>query len=79
MEVTSGASWSTTSGLRQWSVALNENDGAQLNPKWEELSWNQKKSFLQKSADILVVQYLREQHALSEELFAQRLKEIRES
>lgn len=76
MEVTSGASWSTTTGLRQWSIALNENDGRQLHPKWDEISWPEQRKFLQQRADLLVLKYMYENGAMAQDQFQDRVAQI---
>ena len=76
MEVSSGASWSTTVGMRQWSISLNENDGAQLFKGWADADWPSQLKMLQKRADLLVVKYMMEQGAISEEFAKQRAEEI---
>jgi hypothetical protein len=79
MEVTSGASWSSPSGMRQWAIALNESDGEQLSPEWSSLSWPERRVFLQKRADILVLKYMHDNRAISDEFFSQRMNEIAKS
>ena len=76
MEVMSGSSWSTTTGMRQYSIALNDSDGEALNSKWSELTWNDKLKFLQRRADILVIKYMVENNAMTKEYAAQRISEI---
>lgn len=76
MNVSSGASWSTTTGMRQWEIGLNDNDGEALFKNWNELGWNEKMKLLQKRADILVIKYMLEQNAITEEFAQQRIKEI---
>jgi len=77
MQVSSGASWSTTTGMRQWSVTLDESDGAQLIEGFAELSWKDRLRRLQQSADILAVKYMFDEGAISQAFFEQRVREIK--
>lgn len=81
MEVTSGSEWSSgNQNKRFWSITLSENDGIALKgDEWEEMTWNDKRTFLQKRADLEVILYMHKEGAISKEFMLARAKAIKES
>lgn len=80
MEIYSESEWqSTNSGRRAWGITLNEVDGAELNPEWGNLGWEERKTWLRKRADLEVLLYMHREGAISKEYLMDRAKAIKDS
>ena len=77
MKITSGATFNTASGKREYSITLDEDDAVALvGVRFSELSWPQKRATLEKLADIQVVKYLAGEEVISAEWAKTRIAEI---
>lgn len=78
MQVTSGAEWQVSSGnYRNYSVGFDSHDGENMIANWAELSIKDQLRELQKRADIMVLQYLNEEGAISDEMYRSRVSAVR--
>lgn len=78
-EVSSGSDWLVENGNRRyWSIGLNDNDGRDiLGDKYDEKSWDEKRNWLAKRADLEVIAYMYKEGAISKEYAQKRAQEIK--
>ncbi len=80
MKVTSGTTWHVNGNTREYSITLENSDGEELAGEegWNAMSWPQRRSFLEKQADLNVLRYLFTEGVISREWLEQRAREIKE-
>ena len=82
MQVTSGSEWaqpgSSSGNRRSWSISLNDDDGAQLaGDRWDEMSWTERREFLQKRADLEVLLFMYREGVITKDYLQHRAAEIK--
>ncbi len=81
MKVTSGTTWHVDGGnQREYSITLEESDGRELAgpDRWADMEWAEKRSYLEKQADLNVLKYLYTEGVISREWLEKRVREIKE-
>ena len=80
MQVSCGAEWNTSGGnKRSYSIALDDTDLREIKGDdfVDTLSRTQKLKELNKAADLLVIAYLAQEGAITQEFAEQRIREIK--
>lgn len=81
MLVTSGSDWLAPGGTnrRSWSIALDDNDGMALAGEdvWDSMDWKDKRTYLQKRADLEVLLYMYNEGAISKDFMMERVQKIK--
>lgn len=78
MQITSGSEWVAGNGRRNWSISLSDDDAkAILGEKWDVKTWDEKRDWLSKRADLEVLAFMVKEGAIPAEYAMQRAREIK--
>ena len=78
MIITTGTTWETPSGAkREFSVAVDENDGREMIDGFAQMEWNDKVKSLTKLGDLLVLKYVFQEGGVTQDFFVARVAEIK--